>query len=248
LRSRLNVGMRILNYQQRLEELDEQKNKFLGMAAHDLRNPLSSILGFSQILRDDEVEPQRGREFLAIITRAGEEMMNTLNDLLDISMIESGKLELHCKSTDLSELLHYHVYLNQVNAQRKNITIKTHVPDNVRVFCDSSRIAQVLDNLLSNAIKYSPQKSQIEVTLQQYQDLRVEVSVRDQGPGVPLEKQSRLFGAFSKLGTRPTGGEKSTGLGLAIVKKIIQAHGGEVGVNSATAQGSCFYFILPPRS
>jgi two-component system, sensor histidine kinase and response regulator len=245
LHSRINVGQRILNYQQRLEELDEQKNRFLGMVAHDLRNPLSSILGFSQILLDDDLEEVRRREFLSIIHRAGEDMMNTLNDLLDISMIESGKLELHCKATDLAELINYHVYLNQVNARRKSIEIEVDAPPALAVFCDAGRIAQVLDNLLSNALKYSPPGTLVRISLRPHGDGGVEVAVQDQGPGVALEKQPRLFGAFAKLGTRPTGGEKSTGLGLAIVKKIVQAHGGTVGVNSAEGQGSRFYFILP---
>ena len=245
LRSRLNVASRILGYQQRLVELDEQKNKFLGMAAHDLRNPLSSILGFSQLLLNSPLDEEGRKEFLTIINQVSQEMLVTLNDLLDISVIESGKFDLCREQHDLSEQIRYRVRLNSMRAQQKGIHIDNYVADGLILYYDKDRIGQVLDNLLSNAIKYAPANSAIQVFAKQHNNGQLEISIQDQGPGIPASKRDQLFGTFSKLGVKPTGGEKSTGLGLAIVKKIVIAHNGIVDVESIEGQGSRFYFTLP---
>lgn len=244
LRSRLNVGNRILDYQQRLLELDEQKNKFLGMAAHDLRNPLTSIIGFSQLLLNTALDNNSKLEFLNIIHQVSNEMLTTLNDLLDISVIESGKFDLHIKEYDLVELILYRVRLISLTAQQKNIQIQTCLPEKLLLSFDKDRIGQVIDNLMSNAIKYSPKNTTIRVNVS-IEGNQVKLLVQDEGVGIPLDKQHRLFGHFAKLGSKPTGGEKSTGLGLAIVKKIIEAHGGTVGVISEPQKGSTFFFTLP---
>jgi signal transduction histidine kinase len=244
LRSRLNVGTRILDYQQKLLELDEQKNKFLGMAAHDLRNPLTSIIGFSQLLLNTPLDENSKQEFLNIIHQVSNEMLFTLNDLLDISVIESGKFDLHVKEHDLVELIAYRIRLITLTAQQKNIQIQTQLPEKLLLFFDRDRIGQVIDNLVSNGIKYSPKNTTIRVQLF-IEEKQVKISVFDEGVGIPLDKQHRLFGHFSKLGSKPTGGEKSTGLGLAIVKRIVEAHGGNVGVMSEPNKGSCFFFALP---
>jgi signal transduction histidine kinase len=266
LQSRLKVGARILNYQQRLEELDAQKNKFLGMAAHDLRNPLNSIIGFSEVLQDKDIDQATHDEFLGIIHRVSNDMLNTLNDLLDISMIESGHFEIRKKTVSLAELLSYHVHLNHLEAARKNIQLQLELPITpLTLTCDPMRIGQVIDNLLSNALKFSPPSTQVILSAkyveqdieqnseqnnanqnaEQHSGHYVEIAVQDQGPGIPMSKQTQLFGTFSKLGIRPTGGEKSTGLGLAIVKKIVLAHGGNIGVDSTPGQGSRFSVRLP---
>ncbi len=244
LHSRIKVGVRILEYQQRLMELDDQKNKLLGMVVHDLRNPLTSLQGFSQLLLHGGLEPATEKEFLTIISQVSQEMLVMLNDLLDLSKIDSGKLDLHLAEHDLAELLHYRVRLNAVNAQRKHICLQLAVPERLEVWADQERISQVLDNLINNAIKYSPPNTQILISAESHAAW-VEIAVQDQGPGIPKDKQDKLFGMFQKVGVKPTGGEKSTGLGLAIVKKIIEAHNGSVGVDSAPGQGSRFYCRLP---
>ena len=245
LHSRIKVGQRILGYQRRLEELDAQKSRFLGMAAHDLRNPLTSLIGFSQVLLDNpDLEAERRKEFLTIIQRTGEEMLGTLNDLLDITMIESGKLSLDRQPTDFAALVRYRVYLYAITAQKKQLEIISSLPPKLELSCDPERIGQVLDNFLSNAIKYSPPRSTITVSLSRHATGRAELAVQDQGPGIPAEKQARVFGAFERLGIKPTGGERSTGLGLAISKKIIEAHGGQIGFDSVPGVGSRFFFSL----
>jgi two-component system, sensor histidine kinase and response regulator len=245
LRSRLNVGNRILGYQQKLLELDEEKNKFLGMAAHDLRNPLSSIMGFSQLLLNTPLDEASRKEFLGIIHQVSQEMLITVNDLLDISVIESGKFDLRIHDANLNDLIRYRVRLNCRNAQQKEMSIEMDLPKPDLVFTfDQERIGQVLDNLISNAIKYAPPKTQVHVSLKTVGDY-AEVSVTDEGPGIAPDKQHRLFGTFAKLGSKPTGGEKSTGLGLAIVKKIVETHGGQVGLDSQVGKGCRFFIRLP---
>jgi signal transduction histidine kinase len=244
LRSRLDVGSRIIHYHQKLREMDEQKNKFLGMAAHDLRSPLTSIMGFSQLMLENPMDEKHQREFLGIIHQVSQEMLNTVNDLLDISVIESGKFDLNPKQDDLVKLIHYRVRLANMNAKHKNIEINTCIPNSQMLFFDADRLGQVLDNFITNAVKYSPEGTHILVMLQQ-KDRCVEVSVIDEGPGIAKAQQQALFGAFQKAGVRPTGGEKSIGLGLAIVKKIVESHQGTVGVSSEEGKGSRFYFTLP---
>lgn len=265
LRSRLAVGDRINRYQQMLavhnqqlqaeiarrKQIEEQlrqthleKNKFLGMAAHDLRNPLSSIRGFSELLLEDHLDPQDRHEFLTIIHQTSQEMLLLINDLLDISMIESGRFELNLQLGRLDELVTYRAHLNTMLAQRKQITLEVQAPLPVSVEFDAPRMAQVVDNLLTNAIKYSPVNSRVTIQVQQDHQQAL-IKVIDQGVGIPLAQQHKLFGAFQRLSSRPTAGESSTGLGLAIVKRIIEAHHGAIQVESQPGLGSCFTVCLP---
>ena len=229
-----------------LFELNQLKNKFLGMAAHDLRNPLTSIRGFSEILFNEELGPvtEEQKEFLKIINTTSDEMLTLLNDLLDISVIESGKLDIRLKRGSLKKLLEDRIKINKVIADKKNITIQSKLADTPDIQFDPNRIIQVFDNLASNAIKFSPRDSNIYITLSK-KDKMLRVSVKDEGPGISEEDQSRLFGEFQRLSAQPTGGEKSTGLGLAIVKKVIEAHNGTLEVESEPGEGATFSFKLP---
>lgn len=226
--------------------LNQLKNKFLGIAAHDLRNPLSSIGGLSEILLTGAMGEitEEQKEFLSIINTASNDMLALVNDLLDVSVIESGKLELRLESGSLKGLIEDRIRVSQIVAARKKITLHTSLPYIQDTLFDSNRIAQVFDNLLGNAIKFSPQGSNIHISLSADTET-AKVSVRDEGPGIPPEEQSKLFGEFQRLSVQPTGGEKSTGLGLAIVKKIIDAHKGCLEVDSKVGQGSTFSFRIP---
>lgn len=231
----------------RLKELNELKDRFLSIAAHDLRGPLVSIRGFSEVLLDGDAGPLTGeqREFAGIIHDVSEGMLALVNDLLDISVIESGKLDLRPREASLADVVRERVRLLEVVARKKNSTIETQTGDfNRTLSFDPDRIAQVVDNLVGNAIKFSPAGSRIQVIVENGGG-RATVTVRDDGPGVKPEEQARLFSAFQKLSARPTGGEQSTGLGLSIVKKIVEAHQGTVGVESEPGRGSRFFFTLP---
>lgn len=231
----------------RLKELNDLKNRFLGIAAHDLRNPLASIRGFSEVLLDEDAGPltDEQREFITIINTVSDSMLALVNDLLDISVIESGRLDLRLQPASLSETVDGRVRIQEMVARKKDISIQTDAVTLTRpLIFDQERIGQVMDNLLGNAIKFSPPGSEIQVSITE-DDASVRVDVRDPGPGLSVEDQAKLFGAFQKLSAKPTGGEKSTGLGLSIVKKIIDAHHGSIGVDSELGRGSTFYFSLP---
>lgn len=229
----------------RLRELDKLKNKFLGIAAHDLRSPINGIKGFTQLLLEEEVGSLNEQQnmMLGFIEKASSQMNSLVNDLLDVSVIESGKLELEMTSVELGELLAKQIRTIQVVADRKGIVIRKKLDDSLSVVADGIRIAQVADNLLSNAVKFSPEGSVIEVESFRKGDAAV-VCVRDQGPGISEEDQGKLFQSFQRLSAKPTGGEASTGLGLAIVKKIMDGHKGEVWVESTPGEGSSFCFSL----
>ncbi len=229
-----------------LRNLNEQKNRFLGMAAHDLRSPLGSIRGFSQFLLEGGLDGQTSKEFLKIINTASDEMLNLLDNLLDISQIESGKFDLRLVTADISELVAKRVALHHVLAAKKNIAVEVNAEPALMCIMDKERIAQVADNLISNAIKYSPAKTIVHVKTVKDGGM-ANVAVRDEGPGINENERHKLFGEFQKLSARPTGGEKSSGLGLAIAKKIVEAHRGEIGVESKNGNGSSFYFKLPLR-
>jgi signal transduction histidine kinase len=229
-----------------LRELNELKNKFLGIAAHDLRNPLTSIRGFSEIIMNEELGPVREeqKKFLGIINTVSEEMLCLVNDLLDISVIESGNLDLQKRPASLNVLINDRIEINEIIAHKKNITLMAALQDIPEFEFDTNRIAQVFDNLVGNAIKFSPQGSTLYIYLELKNGM-ARVSVKDEGPGISEEDQGLLFGEFQRLSAQPTGNEKSTGLGLSIVKKIIDAHAGKIFVKSELGNGATFIFELP---
>ena len=169
-----------------------------------------------------------------------------VNDLLDVSVIESGKLELRREPLDLAQLLRQRVRFFRLLAERKGITIDEKIPLNQVLRLDPGRMEQVIDNLVSNAVKYSPSGARVEVSLGP-EGRHTRLAVRDEGPGLSTDDQQRLFGSFQRLSSTPTGGEKSTGLGLAITRRIVQAHGGSIEVDSAPGQGSSFAVLLVDR-
>jgi signal transduction histidine kinase len=230
-----------------LERLNEVKNQFIGVAAHDLRNPLQIIEGYSQMLLDEhfgELSPEQ-HKFITVIRKNSDFMLSLVTDLLYISKIEAGKLQLELKETDLLTLLERNVELNRLMAGRKQIDILfTRQEDLPTLVVDAPKIEQVLNNLISNGIKFSHPGSTVEV-LASRSDKEVVVSVRDEGQGIPADEIDRLFIPFENLSVKSTGGEQSTGLGLAIVKRIVEGHGGRIWVQSEKGVGSNFSFSLP---
>ncbi|UCE63389.1 MAG: PAS domain-containing protein [Nitrospirota bacterium] len=229
-----------------LAELNETKNKFLGIASHDLRNPLFTIRSFSELLEDGTVGEVnvKQKEMLGKIFHASTFMKALLENLLDISKIESGKIDIKKQTQDLNQTVRQQVEFNQLLAQKKNITLHMNLSNIPPLSFDQSAIIQVMGNFIGNAIKFSPPDTAIVVATDKVED-GVRFSVRDEGPGLSKEDQELLFKEFQTLTAKPTAGEKSTGLGLAIVKKLIHLHNGEVGVESTLGMGSTFYFTLP---
>lgn len=228
-----------------LEDLNTQKNYLLGMAAHDLRNPIGAIAQLSQILLTAGAVTNEQARFLTAIRESSDYILRIIEDLLDVSKIESGKMSLDIQPTDVRALLARSLSIHRLIADKKDIRIElTENLHTAYLYMDAIKIEQVLGNLLSNAIKFSPRGTTIVVYSQEQNDQLV-ISVRDQGPGIPADEQHKLFKGFQTTSVRPTEGEKSTGLGLLICAKIVQAHGGAIHVQSAPGAGSTFWFTIP---
>jgi len=230
----------------KLNNLNSLKNKFLGIASHDLRNPLYAILSYSRMLADGslgEVSDQQ-RTTLQKISKSGDHMRNLLDNLLDISKIESGQFALKKSPQDINSIVKDQVEKNQLIANEKNIQLHFESEVSPALKVDECSMIQVMDNFIGNAIKFSPQNTIIDIRTETSNNL-FRFSVKDEGPGISEEDQRLAFAEFQTLGSKPTNGEKSTGLGLAISKKLIQLHGGKVGIFSQEGKGSTFYFELP---
>ncbi|MEI7956313.1 MAG: hybrid sensor histidine kinase/response regulator [Verrucomicrobiota bacterium] len=247
LRALRESQAQLLDRNTALERLNEQKNRLLGMAAHDLRNPLGVILAYSDFLETEasNVLSVDQMDFVSTIKTTSEFMLHLINELLDVSTIESGQLHLECVPTDLGELARRNVALNRVLAQQKHIDLELTVGAALPLLTlDRGKLEQVLNNLIGNAIKYSYPNTRITVSLTSA-DRDVTVAVSDQGQGIPETDLPKLFKAFGRANVRTTAGEQSTGLGLAIARKIIEGHGGTIAVQSQVGTGSTFSFHLP---
>ncbi|MEI6674106.1 MAG: hybrid sensor histidine kinase/response regulator [Verrucomicrobiota bacterium] len=230
-----------------LEQLNEQKNRLLGMAVHDLRNPLGVILVYSDFLETDAfaVLDADQREFVSTIKSTSEFMLNLINDLLDMSTIESGQLHLDCAPTELVELVRRNVALNRVLAHQKHIELDFEGPATLPpITLDRGKIQQVLNNLIGNAVKYSHPHTRVKITLS-VDPQQVTLAVADEGQGIPGADLPKLFQVFGRTSVQATAGEQSTGLGLAIVRKIVEGHGGHIAVHSQVGSGSTFSVTLP---
>lgn len=245
-----NLQRELAKQNVQLERLNTQKNQLLGMAAHDLRNPLGVISSYAEFLADEaaDVLNAEQREFVATIRESSEFLLKMINDLLDISVIESGQLRLDLAPVALAALLDRNLALNRVLAEKKQILIALRLDADLPVLSlDAGKIQQVLNNFLSNACKFSHPGTEVEVRLYR-KGADAVIAVRDQGQGIPAAELERLFKPFQKTSVRSTAGESSTGLGLAIVRKIVAGHGGRVWVESEVGRGSTFSFSLPLSS
>jgi signal transduction histidine kinase len=252
VRIRTHLQNRLLVEQQKalveqLSNANSAKNRFLGMAAHDLRNPLAGIRGLTEFLIEGTVGELSADQLdlLKNIHGASQSMLELVNELLDVATIESGELKLAPRAVNLAELIAKSVYFANIDAGKKGTKIGFEAPaDPPPILVDPEKIKQVVDNLLSNAVKYSPPGSTITVEYRATPAL-TEFWVKDQGPGIPENERDRLFKDFSRLSVKPTGGEKSTGLGLAICRKIVEAHGARITAENLPHGGCEFRVSFP---
>jgi signal transduction histidine kinase len=231
---------------EKLRQLNDLKNTFVGMAAHDLRNPISTINTSVNLLMEPDLsldEEERHRIYLDMLQQT-EHILTLLGELLDITELESGKLELILQQMDLISFLRSAITRHKQLASPKETNIELEGPEEAFVQADHNRLRQVVDNLISNAVKYSPRASEIQVRVRKRKH-DWEISVIDPGPGITKEDRQNLFKHFARLSAKPTGGERSTGLGLAISRRIVEAHSGKIGVDSKPGKGSRFWFTLP---
>lgn len=231
----------------KLAEADAAKNKFLGMAAHDLRNPLVGIRGLAEFLQDGTMGALSADQLdlVSTIHDSACAMLRLVNELLDVAVIEAGELKLEVRPHDLTALVTRAVGLARSEAAKKQTRIEFTPPAALApVPIDADKITQVITNLLSNAAKYSPPGSTVTVELHRNSD-RCGFAVLDQGPGIPEKDRDKLFKDFGRLSTVPTAGESSTGLGLAICRKIVEAHRGTIVAENLPERGCAFRVTLP---
>jgi two-component system, sensor histidine kinase and response regulator len=232
---------------EQLSKANEAKDRFLGMCAHDLRNPLSSIRGLAELMDENATGSLslEQREIIQTIHSASQSMLELVNELLDVATIEAGHLKLAKEPTHIAEIVERSVHLSNIEAAKKNTRIElVKIGLNPMVDVDRNKIRQVVDNLISNAVKYSPPGSLVTVLIRS-DETTAGFAVRDTGPGIPDDERHKLFKDYGRLSNQPTGGEKSTGLGLAICRKIVEAHDGTIGVENIPGLGCEFAVRLP---
>lgn len=229
----------------KLEELNQEKNRILGIVAHDLRNPLGNIMVLSEILLTDEPQLEgEQKEFAELIHDSGSFLLKLVESLLNVSKIEAGKLELELVDHNIVEILEHTLKVNKHLSEKKGIQVQFSPQfSEINLPVDEGKIQQVFNNLISNAIKFSEPNTTVFINALTSNEHTL-ISVQDQGRGIAEEDMNKLFKYFSKTATQSTAGEESTGLGLAICKKIVEAHSGTIQVESELGKGSKFTVSL----
>ncbi|MDP3313796.1 sensor histidine kinase KdpD [Lutibacter sp.] len=239
---------KVIQLNEDLKNINEEKNKFIGITAHDLRNPIGAIFSFSNLLLENyskEIDG-RGIKMLTYIKDLSNNSLLLLHDLLDVSKIESGTINLCLKNENYIAFINEQINLNLIIAKKKDINIKLDANESeINFEFDKNYLSTVINNLLTNAIKFSYQNSEIIIKISKTNNQTIKTEIIDEGQGIPENEQSKLFNYFQKTSIQPTNGEVSTGLGLAISKKIVTQHKGIIGVSSEFGKGSNFYFELP---
>jgi signal transduction histidine kinase len=238
---------------ERLRTLDQEKNEFLGIVAHDLRNPLSGIILAADMLEQmqDKMSDEQRLKKLQGIRTSSFYMREIVSHLLDINAIESGQLSLSPIAFNMTPKVEELVSSYQERADAKHIRLVLDTPaEAATVFADAVKTSEVIENIISNAIKYSPPDKTVWVSVAnvvngEVRPKAVRVGIRDEGPGFTEEDKRRLFGKFARLSARPTGGEHSTGLGLSIVKRLVEAMNGRVWCESEQGKGALFTVEFP---
>ena len=243
--ARLFEDLRNLNNE--LLEANRHKSMFLANMSHELRTPLNSILGFSELLRDDDAgrfDAVTGHRFLEQIHTSGQHLLDLINDILDLSKIEAGQMELHTEPVDLAESVSLVLSTVEPLAKTKNISIETNSGHRLHLVADPTKLKQMLLNLVSNAIKFTPDGGRVAIETRQVESW-IEIAVTDTGIGIAGTDLDRLFIEFQQLDAGHGRQQEGTGLGLALTKRFAELHGGEVKVDSVPAKGSTFTLRLP---
>ncbi|MEJ2629444.1 MAG: ATP-binding protein, partial [bacterium] len=223
---------------------NKMKSELVTMVAHELKSPLTSIYGFSDLLRDLNVRNVKVKEYSTIILNETSRLVKLVNKFLDLSKLEEGKIQIQIHPFNIEQLVDKIITSYMSTAQSKNIQIeKTCSPHICLAYGDQQLIEQVIQNLISNAIKYSPSGSEITIKLEQ-KDKVITISVIDNGYGIPEDSLDKIFRKFYRVNHTDEDSEFGSGLGLALTKEIIDQHNSELKVNSTLGRGSIFYFTL----
>ncbi|MDQ8195379.1 response regulator [Coraliomargarita sp. SDUM461004] len=253
-RIRNHLKMRVLMKYQRefidgLKKANLAKNRIIGIASHDLRNPIASIRGLSEFLEEAGPLTPAQREIANTIQSTSDSMLHLVDELLDLSVIESGEERTDREPCSIFEIVSSSLNIYQFTASKKSINLvledEGEIPE--LLMLDKMQFRRLVDNVLSNAVKYSPANTSVVVLLKCHGDL-LKMTVEDEGPGIPDGEMYKLFTDFGKTSVQPTGNETSTGLGLSICKKIVDSHQGRIyAFNRAGGTGACFTVELNIR-
>ncbi len=234
----------------KLKKLNKMKSDFISLVSHELRTPLTSIKGYASILIDEKLgnlNPAQ-KERLAKISRHSSSLASLVNNLLDISRIESGKVEMNIEQVSIEEVLGGIIDILNPQLQEKNLALKIEIPpDIIPVWADRSQLERVFINLLGNAIKFSPEKAKITIDVLDKKDY-IQVDISDIGIGIASDDLPKIFDEFYRADNSINKYKKGTGLGLSLVKRIIDVHNGKISVKSRLNRGSTFSFILPKEN
>lgn len=230
-----------------LERVSRHKSEFLANMSHELRTPLNSIIGFSELLEDQTFGPlnEKQKQYVQTVLSSGRHLLGLINDILDLSKVEAGRMELRPEGFLLSEALSSILATVQTLAGKKGIALEVRQdPRLIHLFADPARFKQIMYNLLSNAIKFTPEKGRVRVEAGLEEDKAL-ISVSDSGIGIGPEDQEKVFQEFQQVESGYARKHEGTGLGLALTKRLVQLHGGTIWVESQPGQGSTFSFTLP---
>lgn len=230
-------------YNLELKHINEQRNRILGIVAHDLRNPLFALNTSFDLI--SELVEESDPEIFIIIDKLIKNMNAIIDDLVESQALHSAEIYKSREAHYIDELIHEVSMLNSQNAEKKGITIQVDTLEEAKADFDYGKMQRALDNLLSNAIKFSPFDSKVTFGCEAIDAKHIRFFVGDNGPGLTDEDKTKVFAPFQRLSAQPTAGEHSTGLGLSIVKQIAELHGGEAGVISEYHKGAKFYLDLP---
>lgn len=242
----------LLQAKREAEQAAQSKSEFLAIMSHEVRTPLNGVIGMSQLLQDTGLTEEQ-RSYVQIISKSGTALLSVINDVLDFSKMESGKMALQSEPFHFQECLRETLMLFTPQVQQRRLRLgwqaDEHIPE--VLWGDESRLRQVLINLIGNAVKFTEQGGIdviVRVASRREEDMCLEFVVRDTGIGIPQEQQTFLFQPFHQLPSTAAGKQGGTGLGLAISKKLVELMGGQIGVQSAPGQGSTFSFTILART
>jgi signal transduction histidine kinase/DNA-binding response OmpR family regulator len=238
-------SLSVLQAKEEVERASKFKDQFLSTMSHELRTPLNAVVGFSDLLTEEQYGPlnDKQKRYVKHIHAGGHHLLRLINDILDLSKIEAGRLQLSIENVPVQSTFAYVLDTIRTLSDKKGHSLIDECSPDLTVRADPTRFRQILMNLLGNAIKFTPDGGKIEVAARQL-DGMVRVEVHDSGPGIPPDEQHRVFEAFYRLGQTEKGTE-GTGLGLAITRRLVELQGGQLGIESQPGLGSCFFFTLP---